>query len=153
MRNFFLCFSSDKACNQNLQRRSICLQRHSLEPHQGSCPFPYWKVNPGKLSNLFICFVTLYIESICYLIQECFRWYALLGVFDEAIKHMLEVLACGHQSKVTQELFLKDFFQIIQVAKAKWFPFFLILCLLFYLLFVYLPGLLGALFLFPPASL
>ncbi|KAL8527010.1 hypothetical protein ACS0TY_016031 [Phlomoides rotata] len=42
------------------------------------------------------------------------KWYAILGVFDEAIKHMLEVLACGHQSKATQELFLKDFFQIIQ---------------------------------------
>lgn len=46
-------------------------------------------------------------------------------MFDEAIKHVLEVLACGHQSKVTQELFLRDFFQIIQVAEAKWLLFFL----------------------------
>ncbi|KAK4419448.1 hypothetical protein Salat_2357700 [Sesamum alatum] len=42
------------------------------------------------------------------------RWYASLGMFDEAIKHVLEVLACGHQTKATQELFLRDFFQIIQ---------------------------------------
>ncbi|PIN03140.1 Protein with predicted involvement in meiosis (GSG1) [Handroanthus impetiginosus] len=42
------------------------------------------------------------------------KWYAFLGMFDEAIKHVLEVLACGHQSKATQELFLRDFFQIIQ---------------------------------------
>lgn len=64
---------------------------------------------------------------------------------------MLEVLACGHQSKVTQELFLKDFFQIIQVAKARWFLFFLKLCLLF----VCSPWPLGGLVClpFPPASL
>ncbi|KAL2464074.1 Tetratricopeptide repeat (TPR)-like superfamily protein [Forsythia ovata] len=42
------------------------------------------------------------------------KWYAFLGISDEAIKHMLEVLACGHQSKTTQELFLRDFFQIVQ---------------------------------------
>ncbi|CAA3025102.1 trafficking particle complex subunit 8 isoform X3, partial [Olea europaea subsp. europaea] len=41
-------------------------------------------------------------------------WYAILGISDEAINHMLEVLACGHQSKTTQELFLRDFFQIVQ---------------------------------------
>lgn len=43
------------------------------------------------------------------------RWYAFLGMFDVAITHMLEILACGHQSKATQELFLRDFFQIVQV--------------------------------------
>ncbi|CAN4113940.1 unnamed protein product [Withania somnifera] len=42
------------------------------------------------------------------------KWYGFLGIFDIAIKNMLEVLACGHQSKTTQELFLKDFLQIIQ---------------------------------------
>ncbi|WMV06938.1 hypothetical protein MTR67_000323 [Solanum verrucosum] len=42
------------------------------------------------------------------------KWYGFLGIFDVAIKNMLEVLACGHQSKTTQELFLKDFLQIIQ---------------------------------------
>ncbi|KAK6147266.1 hypothetical protein DH2020_018178 [Rehmannia glutinosa] len=41
-------------------------------------------------------------------------WYAFLGMFDEAIKHILEVLARGHQSKATQELFLWDFFRIVQ---------------------------------------
>lgn len=45
----------------------------------------------------------------------CYRWYAFLDTFDVAIKNMLEILACGHQSKATQELFLKDFFQIVQV--------------------------------------
>ncbi|KAG8376802.1 hypothetical protein BUALT_Bualt09G0101800 [Buddleja alternifolia] len=42
------------------------------------------------------------------------KWYALLGMFDEAIKHVLEVLACGHQSEATQELFMRDFFRIIK---------------------------------------
>ncbi|XP_047960820.1 trafficking protein particle complex subunit 8-like [Salvia hispanica] len=42
------------------------------------------------------------------------KWYAILGMFDEGIKHVLEVLACGHQAKLTQELFLSEFFQIIQ---------------------------------------
>ncbi|KAL6521190.1 hypothetical protein OROGR_017759 [Orobanche gracilis] len=42
------------------------------------------------------------------------KWYAFLGMFDEAIKHILEVLNCVHQSKATQELFLQDFFQIVQ---------------------------------------
>ncbi|XP_028122467.1 trafficking protein particle complex subunit 8-like isoform X2 [Camellia sinensis] len=44
------------------------------------------------------------------------KWYAFLGMFDVAINHLLEVLACGHQSKTTQELFLRDFFQIVQMA-------------------------------------
>ncbi|CAK9152962.1 unnamed protein product [Ilex paraguariensis] len=44
------------------------------------------------------------------------KWYAFLGMFDMAIKHLLEVLACSHQSKMTQELFLRDFFQIVQKA-------------------------------------
>ncbi|XP_051131915.1 uncharacterized protein LOC127251976 isoform X2 [Andrographis paniculata] len=42
------------------------------------------------------------------------KWYGFLGMFDEAIKNMLEVLVCVHQSRTTQELFLRDFFQIIQ---------------------------------------
>ncbi|KAF6154927.1 hypothetical protein GIB67_018364 [Kingdonia uniflora] len=42
------------------------------------------------------------------------KGYVFLGLFDVAIKHMLEVLACSHQFIATQELFLKDFFQIVQ---------------------------------------
>ncbi|XP_047330044.1 trafficking protein particle complex subunit 8 isoform X2 [Impatiens glandulifera] len=42
------------------------------------------------------------------------KWYAFLGLFDAAVEHMLEVLACSHQSKSTQELILRDFFQIVQ---------------------------------------
>nr|GEV78526.1 trafficking protein particle complex subunit 8 isoform X1 [Tanacetum cinerariifolium] len=42
------------------------------------------------------------------------KWYANLGRFDVAMKHMLEILACSHQSKIMQELFIKDFFQILQ---------------------------------------
>ncbi|XP_027176053.1 trafficking protein particle complex subunit 8 [Coffea eugenioides] len=42
------------------------------------------------------------------------KWYAFLGMFDVAMEHMLEILACGHQSKSTQELFLRDFFQVVQ---------------------------------------
>ncbi|KAG6433884.1 hypothetical protein SASPL_105503 [Salvia splendens] len=44
---------------------------------------------------------------------------AILGMFDEGIKHVLEVLACGHQAKLTQELFLSEFFQIIQKLEAN----------------------------------
>lgn len=42
------------------------------------------------------------------------KWYASLGMFDIAVEHMLEVLACCHQSKMTQEFFLSEFFQIVQ---------------------------------------
>ncbi|XP_074349440.1 uncharacterized protein LOC141689154 isoform X2 [Apium graveolens] len=42
------------------------------------------------------------------------KWYAFLDTFDVAIKNMLEILACGHQSKATQELFLTDFFNTVQ---------------------------------------
>ncbi|XP_010247554.1 PREDICTED: trafficking protein particle complex subunit 8 isoform X2 [Nelumbo nucifera] len=42
------------------------------------------------------------------------RWYAILGMSDVAVKHMLEVLACSHESISTQELFLRDFLQIVQ---------------------------------------
>ncbi|CAL1372237.1 unnamed protein product [Linum trigynum] len=44
------------------------------------------------------------------------QWYALLGFHDVAVRHMLQVLACSHQSKATQELFLRDFLQIFQGA-------------------------------------
>lgn len=42
------------------------------------------------------------------------RLYVFLGLFDLAINHMLEILACSHQSKATQELFIRDFLQIVQ---------------------------------------
>ncbi|MBA0561875.1 hypothetical protein Golob_018671, partial [Gossypium lobatum] len=42
------------------------------------------------------------------------QWYALLGMYDVAVTHMLEVLASTHQPKTTQELFLRDFLQIVQ---------------------------------------
>lgn len=44
------------------------------------------------------------------------QWYASLGLYDVAVTQMLEILDCNHQSKVTQELFLKDFLKIIQKA-------------------------------------
>ncbi|GMH29958.1 hypothetical protein Nepgr_031801 [Nepenthes gracilis] len=42
------------------------------------------------------------------------KWFASLGMFDAAIKHMLEILACEHQSKAVQELFLQDFILLVQ---------------------------------------
>ncbi|KAJ0966330.1 hypothetical protein J5N97_027468 [Dioscorea zingiberensis] len=42
------------------------------------------------------------------------RWYAFLGVFDVAVKHMQGVLACSHQSLITQNLFLNDFLHAAQ---------------------------------------
>ncbi|KAM7264486.1 hypothetical protein ACFE04_002169 [Oxalis oulophora] len=40
--------------------------------------------------------------------------YASLGMYDVAVTHMLEVLACGHQSRATQELFVRDFLETVQ---------------------------------------
>ncbi|EPS62342.1 hypothetical protein M569_12447, partial [Genlisea aurea] len=42
------------------------------------------------------------------------KWYALLGMYNEAIKHLVEVLSCSHQPKEIQELFLSDFLQIVK---------------------------------------
>ncbi|KAH9674301.1 tetratricopeptide repeat (TPR)-like superfamily protein [Citrus sinensis] len=42
------------------------------------------------------------------------QWYAVLGMHDIAVAHMLEVLDCSHQSRTTQELFLRDFLQVVQ---------------------------------------
>ncbi|KAE9585345.1 putative tetratricopeptide-like helical domain, TRAPP II complex, Trs120, TRAPP III complex, Trs85 [Lupinus albus] len=42
------------------------------------------------------------------------QWYASLGMYDVAVKHMMEVLACSHQSKSTQELFVGDFLKIVE---------------------------------------
>ncbi|KAK4833890.1 hypothetical protein QYF36_012927 [Acer negundo] len=42
------------------------------------------------------------------------QWYAFLGMYDVAVTHMLEVLACSNESKTTQEVFLRDFLQIVQ---------------------------------------
>ncbi|KAL9264874.1 Trafficking protein particle complex subunit 8-like protein [Drosera capensis] len=42
------------------------------------------------------------------------RWFASLGEFDVAMGHMLEILACGHQSQATQELFLRDFLAVVE---------------------------------------
>ncbi|MED6134529.1 hypothetical protein PIB30_037742 [Stylosanthes scabra] len=44
------------------------------------------------------------------------QWYASLGMYDVAVKHMMEILACSHQSKATQELFLGDFLQTVEVS-------------------------------------
>ncbi|XLU56453.1 hypothetical protein S245_051101, partial [Arachis hypogaea] len=43
------------------------------------------------------------------------QWYASLGIYDVAVKHKMEILACSHQSKATQELFLSDFLQTVKV--------------------------------------
>ncbi|CAN6466715.1 unnamed protein product [Victoria cruziana] len=42
------------------------------------------------------------------------RWYAIVGVYDAAVQHMLQVLACTHQSLATQKLFFDDFLHIVQ---------------------------------------
>ncbi|PON63122.1 TRAPP II complex, Trs [Parasponia andersonii] len=42
------------------------------------------------------------------------QWYANLGRYDLAASHILEVLACSHQSKATQDIFLRHFLQIVQ---------------------------------------
>ncbi|WVZ60808.1 LOW QUALITY PROTEIN: hypothetical protein U9M48_010785, partial [Paspalum notatum var. saurae] len=47
------------------------------------------------------------------------RWYGVLGILDVAIKHLLEVIACSHQSVTTQNMFLNDFFHYVQSMKKK----------------------------------
>nr|XP_009397412.1 PREDICTED: trafficking protein particle complex subunit 8 isoform X1 [Musa acuminata subsp. malaccensis]XP_009397413.1 PREDICTED: trafficking protein particle complex subunit 8 isoform X1 [Musa acuminata subsp. malaccensis] len=47
------------------------------------------------------------------------RWYSFIGILDVAVKHMLEVLACSHQSLATQNMFLNDFFHIVQSMGKK----------------------------------
>ncbi|TYI32626.1 hypothetical protein ES332_A04G077200v1 [Gossypium tomentosum] len=47
------------------------------------------------------------------------QWYASLGTYDVAVTHMLEILASSHQSKTSQELFLRDFLHIVQVLKLQ----------------------------------
>ncbi|KAL6638002.1 hypothetical protein ACP70R_025574 [Stipagrostis hirtigluma subsp. patula] len=47
------------------------------------------------------------------------RWYGVLGIFDVAIKHLLEVIACSHQSPTTQSVFLNDFFHFVQSTGKK----------------------------------
>ncbi|XP_024028403.1 trafficking protein particle complex subunit 8 isoform X3 [Morus notabilis] len=42
------------------------------------------------------------------------QWYAYLGRYDLAVSHVLEVLACSHQSKTSQDIFLRQFLQIVQ---------------------------------------
>ncbi|ONM10029.1 Tetratricopeptide repeat (TPR)-like superfamily protein [Zea mays] len=47
------------------------------------------------------------------------RWYGVLGILDVAIKHLLEVIACSHQSLTTQNMFLNDFFHYVQSMGKK----------------------------------
>ncbi|KAJ4758914.1 Trafficking protein particle complex subunit 8 [Rhynchospora pubera] len=47
------------------------------------------------------------------------RWYGSLGALDVAIKHVLEILACSHQSQPTQNLFLNEFFHFVQSAGKR----------------------------------
>lgn len=58
-----------------------------------------------------------HLSNVRFLLYKVlsYRWYASLGLYDVAVTQMLEILDCNHQSKATQELFLKDFLKIIQV--------------------------------------
>ena len=47
-------------------------------------------------------------------IRDHERWYALLGKSDLAIHCLMRLLACSHQSTVTQETFMGDFLRVFQ---------------------------------------
>ncbi|CAH8387707.1 unnamed protein product [Eruca vesicaria subsp. sativa] len=47
------------------------------------------------------------------------QWYAIVGMNDVAVRNMLRVLDCGKQSKSTQEIFLRDFFDIVKKTGMK----------------------------------
>ncbi|XP_068668294.1 uncharacterized protein [Aristolochia californica] len=42
------------------------------------------------------------------------KWFSLLGLFEVAMQHMLEILSCSHQPLSTQELFLGNFLHVVQ---------------------------------------
>ncbi|KAG9443300.1 hypothetical protein H6P81_014640 [Aristolochia fimbriata] len=42
------------------------------------------------------------------------KWFSLVGLFEVAMQHMLEILACSHQPLSTQELFLRNFLHVVQ---------------------------------------
>ena len=62
---------------------------------------------------MFFCSFALACKLFLTLVR--IRWYGVLGIFDVAIKHLLEVIACSHQSLTTQSMFLNDFFHFVQV--------------------------------------
>uniref|UniRef100_A0A0D9ZE43 Uncharacterized protein n=1 Tax=Oryza glumipatula TaxID=40148 RepID=A0A0D9ZE43_9ORYZ len=62
-----------------------------------------------------LCLFTNNILGVISMIM----WYGVLGIFDVAIKHLLEVIACSHQSLTTQSMFLNDFFHFVQSMGRK----------------------------------
>ncbi|CAN8256112.1 unnamed protein product [Cochlearia groenlandica] len=47
------------------------------------------------------------------------QWYAIVGMHDVAVRNMLKVLDCGYQAKATQEIFLRDFFDVVKKTGMK----------------------------------
>jgi hypothetical protein len=88
------------------------------ELHGAISKIMFISILDSKLHGLgaFIIFMSCGISSF-FIKLVWSRWYAILGMYDLAVKHMLEVLACSHQSKITQEFFLRDFLQIVQVSR------------------------------------
>lgn len=76
----------------------------------------HFNVGRYPISFKFVFIVSLVFLSVLFHFLALFRWYGFLGMFDVAINHMLEVLACGHQSLATQSTFLSDFFHFVQVV-------------------------------------
>ncbi|KAJ6870761.1 trafficking protein particle complex subunit 8 isoform X1 [Populus alba x Populus x berolinensis] len=91
---FHLVLSGDryKKCDQI--KHAIRTYRNAVSVYKGT-PWSYIK------------------DHVHFHIGQC---YGFLGMYDVAFTHMLEVLACSHQSKATQELFLREFLQIVQKA-------------------------------------
>ncbi|KAJ6749938.1 hypothetical protein OIU85_000554 [Salix viminalis] len=91
---FHLVLSGDryKKCDQI--KHAIRTYRNAVSVYKGT-PWSYIK------------------DHVHFHIGQC---YGFLGMYDVGVTHMLEVLACSHQSKATQELFLRDFLQIVQKA-------------------------------------
>ncbi|KAB1669451.1 hypothetical protein ES319_1Z043500v1 [Gossypium barbadense] len=89
---FHLVLSGDhyKKCDQI--KHAICTYRNAVSVYRGTT----W--------NLIKDRVHFHIG----------QWYASLGMYDVAVTHMLEILASSHQSKTSQELFLRDFLHIVQ---------------------------------------
>jgi hypothetical protein len=118
-------FSNFTEVRLNNWHSSFTMQKqHAVRAYKNAM-FVY-KQNPWSYINNHVHFnVGRYLWGWSYahfilicklsLIFVWIRWYGVLGIFDVAIKHLLEVIACSHQSLTTQNMFLNDFFHFVQV--------------------------------------
>ncbi|XP_042441681.1 trafficking protein particle complex subunit 8-like isoform X2 [Zingiber officinale] len=73
--------------------------------------------NVGRFSMLCLYICAFIFDAFDLISFHLLTWYSFIGVLDLAIKHMLEVLACSHLSLATQNVFLNEFSDVVQVIE------------------------------------